>query len=333
MLPALFRFTSMRISIVILPLVAALATLVAQPLTPDAALAAAGIAAREDALDNLLSERESMAAFDAAIAAARKAGVTEQAILEARFLYHVDRREDQVIASMLPEFLRQRDVFKLEDSAIFGMKEDWLAVVEYVQAIASLEKGDKDAFKQHITEAFWLGPRQAAAFAPHIERLRLKEAMSKVKIDFASALAPLDGGAPITLEELVTGKKALLIHFWSPLSRECEASLPDFARTAAVLSSNGVAVVSLVPPGAPEFIEQARTMTRSYAAKPCGAWLVDSAENSLSRDLRIQNIPNMVIVSTAGKVLFNGDPTDELFWETLKQIDAGITRPEAAALE
>ena len=39
------------------------------------------------------------------------------------------------------------------------------------------------------------------------------------------------------------------------------------------------------------------------------------------------------IVSTAGKVLFNGDPTDELFWETLKQIEAGITRPEAAALE
>lgn len=334
MFPALFRFTTMRISIATLPLIAAFATLaMAQPLPPDAALAAAGIAAREDALDNLLSERESTPAFDAAIAAARKAGVTEQAILEARFLYHVDRREDQLIASMLPEFLRQKDVFKLEDSAIFGMKEDWLAVVEYVQAIASLEKGDKDGFKQHITEAFWLGPRQAAAFAPHIERLRLKEAMSKVKIDFASALAPLDGGEAVTLERLVAGKNALLMHFWSPLSRECEASMPDFARTAAALSSNGIAVVSLIPPGTPEVMEQARAMTRSYAAKPCGAWLVDAAENPLSRDLRIQNIPNMVIVSSAGKVLFNGDPTDELFWETLKQIDAGITRPEAAALE
>lgn len=323
----------MRTHFVTLSLIATLATLVAQPLPPDAALAAAGVAAREDALDDLLSERESMAAFDSAIATARKAGVAEQAILEARFLYYVDRREDHLIASMLPEFLRQRDRFRLEDSAIFGLKEDWLAVVEYVQAIAALEKGDKDGFKHHITEAFWLGPRQAAAFAPHIERLRLKEAMSKVKIDFSSTLSPLDGGAPVALAKLVDGKKALLIHFWSPLSRECEASMPDFIRTAGALTSNGVAVVSLVPPGTPESKEQARTMMLPYEAKPCGAWLVDAVENPVSRDLRIQNLPNMVIVSTEGKVIFNGEPTDELFWDALKQIDATITRPESETNE
>ncbi len=85
---------------------------------------------REAALDNLLAERESPKALKAAIAEARKAGVSEQAILEARFLYHVDHREDEAIAAMLPEFLKQRDGFKLEDSAIFGVKEDWLAVIE-----------------------------------------------------------------------------------------------------------------------------------------------------------------------------------------------------------
>ena len=319
----------MRIHAAAIPLIATLATLMAQPKSQDSALASVGIAAKEAALDDLLSERESITALDATIDAARKSGVSEQAILEARFLYHVDRGEDEAIAAMLPEFLNRRDAFKLEDSAIFGVREDWLAVIEYVQAIAALEKGDKDAFKQHITEAFWLGPRQAAAFAPHIERLRLEESMKSVKIDFTSALSPLDGGAPVVLGTLIDGKKAMLLHFWSPKSRECEAAMPDFVKTAAVLASNGIAVVSMMPPGSPETLVRARTMILPYAGSHCGAFLVDSVETTLSRDLRIQNLPNMVIVSPDGGILFNGDPTDDAFWDALKKIDARITRPES----
>lgn len=320
----------MRIHAASLTLLAAIATLMAQPSPPVAAGTRAESSAREAALDNLLSERESITAFDSAIAAARKSGVTEQAILEARFLYHVDRREDEAIAAMLPEFLKRRDAFKLEDSAIFGVKEDWLAVVEYVQAISALQQGDKGAFKQHITEAFWLGPRQAAAFAPHIERLRLEETMSSVKIDFASALKPLDGGAPVVLEKLMAGKKAMLLHFWSPRSRECEAAMPDFVKTADLLASNEIAVVSLLPAESPEILAEARSMLLPYAAKPSGSWLVDSETKPLGRDLRIQNLPSMVIVSVDGGIIFNGDPTDEEFWNALKKIDARIVRPESA---
>ncbi len=320
----------MRIHIVFLLLIAALAAAMAEPAPPLATPAAVDSAGREAALDDLLSERESIAAHQAAIAAARKAGISEQTILEARFLYHVDRSEDQAIAALLPEFLKKRDDFKLEDSAIFGVKEDWLAVVEYVQSIASLQKGDKDAFKRHITEAFWLSPRQAAAFAPHIERLRLEEAMRSVKIDFKSTLGPLAAGPPIALEKLIEGKKAMLLHFWAAQSQECEAAMPDFIKTAAMLSSNEIAVVSLVPPGSAENMASARKMVAPYADKPCGTWLVDAVEKPLSRDLRIQNLPNMVIVSTDGAVLFNGDPTDDAFWDAMKKIDAHIIRPKAA---
>ena len=198
---------------------------------------------REVALDNLLSERDSTDAFEVVVKAARENGIAEQAILEARFLYHVDRREDDAIAAMLPAFLKQQEIFKIEDSAIFGVKEDWLAVTQYVQAIASLRKGDKDAFKSHITEAFWLSPRQASAFAPHIERLRLEESMRAVKIDFETRLIPLAGGDAVSLSSLMQDKKAMILHFWSPASRECEASMPDFLITAKALVENGVAVV------------------------------------------------------------------------------------------
>ena len=323
----------MRIPFVILPLIAAIATSVAQPLSPDDGKNGAPPTPREAALDNLLAERESIKALDSAIAEARKHGVCEQAILEARFLYHVDRREDEAIAAMLPEFLKQRDSFKLEDSAIFGVKEDWLAVIEYVQAIASLGKGDKDAFKNHITEAFWLSPRQAAAFAPHIERMRLEDCMRAVKIDFKTSLKPIAAGDAVTLETLVAGKKALLFHFWSPWSRECEAAMPDFVATAATLSNKGIAIASLLPDDSAKLTTDALAMIQPFANKPCGSWLIDSKSNPFGRELRIQNLPTMVLVSNEGRVLFNGDPTDDDFWETLHKIDGTILRPEAAGNE
>ena len=170
----------MRLQPILLAPFALMTALMAAPAAPPVEKSAAPATPREAALEKLLAERESPAALEGAIANARKQGVSEQAIPEARFLYHVDRREDDALAAMLPALLKQRDTFRPEDSAIFGVKEDWLAVIEYVQAIAALGKGDKPAFKQHITEAFWLSPRQGAAYAPHIERLRLEESRRAV---------------------------------------------------------------------------------------------------------------------------------------------------------
>lgn len=314
----------------ILPLVATLGILMAEPSSTQSVAAEVTAAARQAALEKILSERGSPAALDRAITAARAAGVSGQAMLEARFLYHVDRREDEAIAAMLPDVLKQREAFKLEDSAIFSVEEDWLAVVEYVQAIAALGKGDKIAFKKHITEAFWLSPRQAAAFSPHIESLRLEERMAIVRIDFSIRLAPVSGVEPVTLGALIDGKKALLLHFWSPWSRECDAAMPDFIATAGLLASSGIAVVSLLPDGTPELLADAGEMIRPHRGKPCGAWLIDPKRESLARQMRVQNLPTMIIASTEGKVLFNGNPADERFWNTLNKIDARLTRPASA---
>jgi hypothetical protein len=287
---------------------------------------------REVALDNLLSERESDQALAKVISAAKEAGIRNQAILEARFLYHIDRREDDAIAAMLPELLEQREHFRIEDSAIFSLKDDWLAVIEYVQAIASLRKGDRAAFKTHITEAFWLSPRQASAFAPHIERLRLEESMSTVKIDFASKFTALGGGDAVSLGGLIQDRKALILHFWSPASRECEASMADFAITAKEFEGNGFAVASFVPGSAPEIIAGAREMIHPLGARAPGAWLVDDKEEPLFRLLRVQAMPVFVIVSNEGRILFNGDPTDDGLWDAMRKLDARITRPDSAGL-
>jgi len=286
---------------------------------------------RETAIDNLLSERESEKALETAITTARKTGVHEQTILEARFLYHVDRREDAAIAAMLPAFLKHRETFKLETSEIFSTNEDWLAVVEYVLAIDNLIKGNKNAFKSHITEAFWLSPRQAAAFAPHIERLRLDDAMSAIKFDFTTRFIPLAGGDPIALEKLMPNKKALLLHFWSPASPECEDSMPDFITTAATLAANDIAIASLIPDNDPQILTNGRKMIQSLGPNPPGTWLIDTADKSLAHLLRLSSIPLFVLISNDGNVLFNGDPSDDTFWERIYQISPAITRPGSPA--
>lgn len=285
--------------------------------------------AKELALDNLLSERDSKKALDEAIAAARKVGISNQAILEARFLYHVDRREDGDIAAMLPEFIKQRSDFKLTDSAIFSVKEDWLAVNEYVEAITSLSKGDKDAFKIHITEAFWLSPRQASAFAPHIERMRLEESMRSVKIDFDTECVALGNGEIITLKSLMKDRKAMLMQFWSPASRECEGSLPDYAITAKALAAKGIAMVSIVTENSASVLTDARKMILPLGENPPGTWLIDQKDKPLALDLRIRTLPTFVLISNEGQILFNGDPTDDGLWEALKKIDRQIIRPDS----
>jgi len=282
---------------------------------------------RETAVEELLAEHKTKDDLEAAITKARKAGVAEQAVLEARFIFHVDRNNEDELAAMLPEFIAKKDAFKLEDSAIFGVEEDWKAVIEYVEAIAALKKGDKAGFKSHIMEAFWLSPRQAAAFTPRIEKLRLEEAMESVKINPDDRFLPMESSDAVSLKSLLEGKKALVFHFWSPSSPECEEGMPDYVTTAKTLGEKGIAMISMLPETTPDALEAARKMIAPLGAKPPGAWLVDRKEKPLARELRVQALPVFVLVSNDGKVLFNGDPSEDALWTALQKIEPGITRP------
>jgi hypothetical protein len=281
---------------------------------------------REAAVERLLSERGEPAAFDKLIADARKLGVGDQAILEARFLYHVDRQDDDALAAMVPEFLAFREKFDAAKSEIFSLKDDWLAVVEYVQAIAALQNGERDRFKQHITEAFWLSPRQGAAFASHIERLRTAEAMSKLRIDFTTKLDKLQGGDQTELSALVHQHKALALHFWSPWSRECEAFADDFAATTRALEQCGIAVASILAENDPRVVDDARRFAADYEDIPCH-WLRDRENAPMHVTLRVQSVPLLVLASPDGRILFNGHPADPDCWKALQQIAPDLERP------
>ena len=153
--------------------------------------------------------------------------------------------------------------------------------------------------------------------------------MHAVKIDFETKLAALGGGDAVALKTLMADKKAMILHFWSPASRECEASLPDYAITAKTLGNKGIAMISMLPGDPPEILTNARTAIQPLGLNPPGAWLVDQKEKPLARDLRVRTLPVFVLVSNEGLVLFNGDPADDGLWDALKKIDPQIIRPQS----
>ena len=283
---------------------------------------------KEDAIEQMLSERESPEALEKAVVAARALGVSEQAILEARFLFHVDRAEDAEIAALLPEVERRKADFNLEDSEVFAAEDDWLAVTEYIRAIASLKQGDSDGFKKHITEAFWLSPRQGAAFAPHIERMRLMDAMKAVKVDFDKKYEDSLDGKMVSLGEVLGDGKGLLLHFWSPWSRECEATLADFFLTAEHVIPKGVGVVSILPETTAKVNADAKAMLLATGKDVPGRWIVDSKKAPVSHQLKVQSVPVVVLLSADGRILYNGHPAEENFWKALGTLGPGILRPE-----
>lgn len=283
---------------------------------------------KDDAIEAILTTRESPEALAKAIDTARKAGVNEQAIFEARFLFHVDRKDDAALAALLPEAIERDKQFRIGDSQIFAVAEDWKAIVEYIRALDSLQKNDAAGFKQHIMEAFWLSPRQSAAFTPHIERLRLAQAMKGLRVDLSAKLTKQDKSGAVVLSELLGENKALILHFWSPLSRECEVNMPDFSATAGEFAKNGIPVVSILPDYNDEVLKTAKEMIDSFKSKPSCVWLLDRETDPLHTILRVQNVPTMVLLSKDGAILFNGNPGEEELWDAVQRISPDIKRPK-----
>lgn len=281
---------------------------------------------RKELLTQIFSQLEKPA-FETALKKARAAGIPEQTLLEARFLHFIDHDDQVSLAKLAPEFIVFRDKFDLNLSEVFGVKEDWLSVIHYTQALAALEKKDTHGFKKHITEAFWLNPRHAQIYAPHIERLRLKQAMANITISGDLALQTQENGKITSLNAINKGKQATILHFWSPISQEVAVNMPDFLLTSSECAANDISVISVLVGPSPESIKDAELMRAKHQASAKCAWVIDNQKTNLTNTLRITDIPTMVILSKEGKVLFNGHPSEPTFWETIQKIAPKFKRP------
>lgn len=283
---------------------------------------------KEKLIEALLSERTSEEALDQLISEARENHISEQILLEARFLFYIDQEDDQKISTLLPDFEARRNQFSLAESAIFASTDDWLAIIEYVKAMDALIKEDQLAFKKHITEAFWYSPNQGAAFAPHVERIRKAQWIKNATLDLEVTFPNLLSKKNTKLKEVLSDQKALLLHFWSPKSEECQNNMADFLRTSKRLQAQGIAMISVLPENSPQRILEAKDMLKTAEEKPEGSWIIDSKNNFLSQALNVKSLPLVVVVSTDGTVLFHGHPSEKEFWDTLSTINPIIHPPK-----
>ncbi|MEN8736394.1 MAG: hypothetical protein ABF337_04000 [Akkermansiaceae bacterium] len=287
-------------------------------------------------IERLFEERESQA-FEAAYLAASTAGVKQQTLIEARFLYLVDLNDFKQLGNFSKVLVEQKANFNIDDSLVFAVPEDYFAIVEYSQAVAALNKKDKQGFKKHITEAFWLSPAQAGIFGRLVDEERMHETMKKLVIDLSrqlpAQLPNSKNGKTQSLTKHLGDAKAMVLHFWSPWARESVESMNDFYTTAALLEKNKFPIASVLLSGAPESRQDADAFVKENAAKTKAPWLIDFPQNTLGSRLRIQAFPTIVILSNKGKILFNGHPAQEEFWEQLQVIDPKIKRPEAPQVE
>ena len=284
-------------------------------------------APEEEKLIQALFECENEDALQKAITSARKAGISQQAILEARFLFLVDQEDFAAVAALGPVLKKQKASFRIDDSVIFSVEEEFFSIVEYCYALGALEKGDLTGFKHHITEAFWLSPRQATAFAPHIDRLRRDQTLADLKIDFNRNFTKQEDSRKVPLKVLAEESEHLIIHFWSPWSNESEAHLPDFLAMVEELNTHKIPVVSvLIEPGN-EALSEAKKFRAALPAKKIGEWIVDNPQASLARKLRVLELPTISVLKVNGSVLFSGHPSEKQLWSTLQKINPKLNRP------
>ena len=298
------------------------------PLEIDSATATQASKVKAAALEKLfttLGQDE----FATALKEAQQADVHPQVLLEARFLNLIDLGDNAAIAAMAPELNEKRDAFDPNHSEVFVLKDDWLAIVHYAQALAALEKNNKGDFKKHITEAFWLSPRQAQAFGPHIERLQLEQAMQSIRLPLNQSLKSQIDGQLTPLAQHMEGKKAIILYFWNPMSQEIQVNLPDFVITTQTCHQNNIPVLAILTGQYPDMIQDAEIIRKEDASQARCAWLIDSNKKLLSSLLRVRDIPTMVIVSPEGKILFNGHPADKEFWIALENLSPTFKRPNS----
>lgn len=275
---------------------------------------------KEAAMDALFSIPATAPELATAEAEARKHEVPEQTIYEARFLFYVEHKSDKGIIDMLPVWEKQEKVFSLDHSEIFATREDFLAVIEFSRALKALSEDKRDDFKKHITEALWLSPGQASAFTPYIESLRLSEHIKNTRVDFAGQVLDLEKQNPVSLKSLLAENRALLLHFWSPWSPDCETSMMDLSNVSPSLNKEKVALASILVDGRTEILAEAKEFLKGQDTPLPGPQLLDRSKDSLAAQLRVTDLPTVVLLDTDGKILFHGKPSDEKLLEKIKQL-------------
>ena len=271
---------------------------------------------QEDAFHRLLHP-VSLSELEAAVAAARAAGLSRQTIAEARLIFGMRTEDTKLLGSLLPELEEVEIDFNPQNSP-GGLKsvEQFRGLICYARAMKAAEDRDEDAFRAQVDEGIWKFPQQAALFGNLVVKYQLAEHMSHLTVDFSMPLNT-SKGEPTTLSDLLGTQKALLLEFWSSRGEDSVSSVPSMIKRAGYLKALGI-VAAGVNIDATDGDLAAEKLRQQH--KIMFPWLVEQKERSVTHLLDVASLPRAVLISQQGRILFNGNPDDPGFGNALRRI-------------
>lgn len=281
----------------------------------------------EQAMERLMTTRAHGSEFDKLVEQARKDGLSEQLILEARFAGAADKSDLGALANLAEEFEKFAN-YNAEDSQIFPRLCDWQAAGKFARAVSSHMQGNNDAFKQQVLEAYWLSPRQGTAFAHIIEKIKRKQSMQNINIAQDACLMDEKNQSFVILDK-AQNKNALVLLFWSPESINAELIPEEYKLLEQKLAKNNFAVINIINQNA-QFKSPDAVEFRQQVGQTQSIWAYDDNNDAIVKQLQIESVPAFVIVDNNGKILFNGELDDIEFEQILEQIVAAKNKPKTA---
>lgn len=189
-----------------------------------------------------------------------------------------------------------------------------------------LEENEKqsllEGFKQGLQQP--LSPTEAQQLIPSIQTYIQSKMAAVQKKNLSKISFPMDleikysNGKVTTINQLVKGKKGVLLDFWASWCGPCMQLMPSLLAKAKQFSSHDIVVAGMNT-------ENEATAEKIKKNKNINIpWLVEPESRPFSQLLKIESIPRMVLISPEGDILYNGHPQNDALYHALEHLGIKI---------
>jgi hypothetical protein len=274
-------------------------------------IASAAWAENESSVVSKLMTADSTVALEQSIAAAKDFGLPHQMCVEAKLNYGLRTEDTSYLKRVLPEVEQIVTDFKRGQSGLGLVSVEQLrGLTSFARALIALEEEEVDTFKSEVQAAVWLFPEQSSSFSKAIAKYQRHQRLYRQTLNLGEQLPKLGGGG-VSLGDLLSGQRGLLLIFWSnKLDTEGKA-WPALASRLNGLKAEGIRSCLVFPDA-------------DSSVKPSGQPQLLDHGGSLAASLEVTRLPTAVFLSPQGKVLHHSHPEERSLWNQLSKKAPGL---------